>query len=563
MFEMLKAPASLHPLDIAYDFFDTRCTYKDFLKGICILADAFTKIEIKKGDHVIICLPNCPQALYAVYALNKIGAIAVMVHPLSSSTEIEFCINDTKAKAMLVLNNLYGVIRDIECTKNVQIIITSLFDEVRIPDKYAYQAIETWKNKARKTKKGVLKYKDLKKLGTAARSQKDIQNKMNARCKGNSIPISTNGHDIAIIMYTGGTTGKPKGVMLTNNNINAAAIQMLCFVSIPDERGAALSVLPIFHGYGLVVTIHCPLITACTCVLLPRFSPKTFSKIMKKKKIRALVGVPTMYEIMLNSKYTKNIDLSSLIIVITGGDILKVDQKKRIDAYLKQNHCEHEIREGYGTTECVTASCFQPEAFQKEGSVGIPLQDMYYKIVHQGTTIECEYCQIGEICISGPTLMQGYLNDQEATDAVLKIHEDKRLWFHTGDLGKMDSDGFVYFVQRIDRVIVSSGYNINPSQIEEILNAHPIVESSCVVGEDDAIKSQKIVAYIVLKKNFSMDEKIDTKQDSKNIIKQEIISYLKSRVSQYSLPEKIVFLEEMPLTKYGKIAYNSLSTDVS
>jgi long-chain acyl-CoA synthetase len=247
----------------------------------------------------------------------------------------------------------------------------------------------------------------------------------------------------------------------------------------------------------------------------------------------------------------KKADLSCLKGIFCGGDTLTVELKRRFDKFLDEHNGRIHIREGYGTTECVTASCLTPIHLAKEGSIGQPLPDMYYKIVKVGTEEEVPYGEEGEICIAGPTVMLGYLNQPEETEKTLRRHADGLLWVHTGDLGVMDSDGFVYFRQRIKRMIITNGYNVYPSQLENILDAHEYVQVSCVIGVPDPIRMQRVKAFIVLKTGIEPTDET----------KEKIMAYCRKNIAKYALPREIEFRDSLPKTLVGKVAYRLLEEE--
>jgi long-chain acyl-CoA synthetase len=314
------------------------------------------------------------------------------------------------------------------------------------------------------------------------------------------------------------------------------------------EKDSMHGILPLFHGFGLCIGMHMTLMHAARLILVPVFSPDTFSKLIKKKRPTFIAGVPTLFELMIRNKSLKNADLSFMRGVVVGGDTLSVDLKHRVDTFLREHGSGSTIREGYGLTECVTASCLTPIDEYRTGSIGIPFSDTLYKIVAVGTADEIPYGTDGEICISGPSVMIGYNNEPEETANVLKTHSDGRTWLHTGDAGMMDHEGFIYFRQRIKRMIISSGYNIYPSQIENILDTHPLIRSSCVIGVPDEIRIQSVKAFVVLKDDVSEDE----------FTRQNIRQYCKENIAKYAVPSDIEFINELPKTKVGKVAYTEL-----
>ena len=357
--------------------------------------------------------------------------------------------------------------------------------------------------------------------------------------------------DPAVILYSGGTTGTTKGILLSNYNFNALGEQVLATNPFFRPGDKMLAVMPMFHGFGLGICIHTMLTHGGCCILVPRFTPESYSKLILKYRCNLIAGVPTLYEALLRLPNMKNADLSCLKGVYSGGDSLSVELKKRMDKFLFDHHAAIQVREGYGLTECVTASCLTPLHMAKEGSIGIPFPDTYYKIVRPDTEEELPYGEAGEICLSGPTVMLGYLGHPEETAKTLRPHADGLTWLHTGDLGIMDEDGFIYFKQRIKRMIVTSGYNVYPSQLENIFDAHPLVQMSCVIGVPDELKIQKVKAFIMLKPGAAPTEEN----------KQTLMAYARKNIAKYALPYDIEFRSELPKTLVGKVAYRILEEE--
>ena len=357
--------------------------------------------------------------------------------------------------------------------------------------------------------------------------------------------------DEAVILYSGGTTGVCKGISLSNYNFNSLGKQIvkMNYQFIPGD--SMLAAMPIFHGFGLGVSIHSMLANGGRCILVPRFTVDSYASLIRNRKPNFISGVPSLYEALLHHDCLKDADLSFLKGIYSGGDSLSSEEKERIDNFLKERHCPVHVQEGYGATECVAASCLTPNEFEKKGSIGIPLPDMYFKIVKVGTEEEVPYGEEGEICISGPTVMLGYVNQPEETKDALRKHEDGLTWLHTGDLGSMDEDGFVYFIQRLKRMIVSNGYNIYPSQIEKVLMQHEAVSQVCVIGVKDPIKIQHVKACIVLKPGISESQEL----------KDSILALCKKNIAKYALPYDMEFRESLPTTKVGKIAYHELEEE--
>ena len=522
----------------AYDFLGVRATYREFLDQIDTCAKALVAMGIKKGDKVTICLPNMPQAIIMFYGLNRMGGIPNMVHPLSAQGEIAFYLNLSESVAAITLDAFYPKFESIrmEVPKLENIIVTSIGEELK-----PLMALGFWLTKGRKIAPvpvgpGIVFYKDFMEVGKKYKGEYKSQGKA---------------QDPAVILYSGGTTGTTKGIMLSNLNFNALAMQTAALGDCLVAGHRMLAIMPVFHGFGLGVGIHTGLCSGCEEILVPQFNVDTYGALLKKYQPNYIAGVPTLFEALLRNKEMEQVDLSCLEGVFSGGDSLSTELKKKVDAFLKDRGAQVQIREGYGTTECVTASCLTPKDFYKEGSIGIPFPDTYYKICKIETIEELPYGEDGEICISGPSVMLGYLKDPGETNNVLKTHTDGRTWLHTGDMGLMDSQGFIYFKQRIKRMIISSGYSIYPSQIENVLDAHPAVLMSTVIGVPDAYKMEKVKAFLVLKPGIEQTDEV----------KDSIYEHCIKNIAKYAMPFEFEYRESLPRTLVGKVAYTVLEQE--
>ena len=523
----------------ACEFQGSHISYKKLVEQIHECAKALRAIGIKEGDKVTICMPNAPQTVVMFYAVNMVGAIANMVHPLSAEGEIEFYLNDSESVAALTLDQFYGkfanIRRNTPCLKHL--IIANVKDALKPLLKIGYALTQGRKIPKVPKDADVLLWKDFIAGGKRFAGDPRVSREPNAP---------------AVILYSGGTTGITKGILLSNLNFNALAKQIIATNPIYNEGDKMLAIMPMFHGFGLGVSIHSMLANGGGCILVPRFTPATYAQLLRKHKPNFIAGVPTLYEALLRIPGLDDLDLSCLKGVFSGGDSLPVELKKRFDKFLKDHGAKIEVREGYGTTECVTASCLTPLTKAKEGSIGIPFPDTYYKIVKVGTEEEVPYGEEGEICLSGPTVMLEYVKHPQETAQTRRLHADGHIWIHTGDLGVMDEEGFIYFRQRIKRMIVTSGYNVYPSQIENILDAHEAVHLSCVIGVRDPYKMQKVKAFVVLKPGF---EPSDTTRDM-------LMDYCRKHIAKYAMPYDIEFRDDLPKTLVGKVAYRVLEEEM-
>ena len=547
-YKLIEYTASKHLNNISYNYYGNKKTYHEFLKQIDEVARAFKALGVKHKDVVSICMPNTPEGIISFYAANKIGAIASMIHPLSAENEIKHYLNISKTEWLVAVDfTIEKIDKIIKETKVKKMIAVSVSESMPPLLKSIYTASNMSKtlnlkalnpmtylngdNKEKKAKK--ITWKDFIRLG------RDYTKEIDDDFKGK---------ETAAILYSGGTTGTPKGVKITNLNLNASAMQNFEHVGCMKDKDRVLAIMPIFHGFGLAVCIHCVQYFGGTSILLPQFNAKTFDKIMKKYEPNAVVGVPTLFEAMTKNKNFNHMKLDYLTTVISGGDSLSIELKKKFDDWLAKHKSPTTLREGYGLTECCASSCLTPIGYYRPGSIGIPFPDTYYKIVDEGTEKEVPYGQEGEIVITGPTVMEGYVHNRKETKQTLKKHKDGRIWLHTGDQGIMDKDGFIYFKGRSKRMIISSGYNIYPTNIENVIDSHPDVSMSCVIGIPHPYKVMVAKAFIVLKKPENESE--------------EILSSIKELVQQnlarFSWPYEYEFRKELPKTPVGKVAFNVL-----
>ena len=537
MFEALQKIAEQYPNNIAFDFMGRSTTYKTLISRIERCAMALRTIGVRENDRVTIAMPNCPQAIYMFYAINLIGAVANMIHPLSAEKEIEFYLNESKSVTAITLDQFYHKFESIRSnTKVVNIIIASVKDELSKPIRYGYMLTEGRKIKKIPSDAPVICWNDFL--------------MMSRHCFYN-YRVKRGSNDPAVILYSGGTTGTNKGIVLSNRNFNALGQQIVAANPMFRPGDKMLAAMPIFHGFGLGVCIHSMLSQGGRCILIPRFTAKTYAKQMLKYRCNFVAGVPTLYEALLRLPSMEKADLSCLKGVFSGGDSLSVELKKKLDKFLYDHNAVIQIREGYGTTETVTACCLTPPKMFKEGSIGIPFPDTYIKIVKPDTDEELPYGEEGEILLAGPTVMQEYAGHPEETAATLRTHNDGLTWVYTGDLGTMDEDGFVYFRGRAKRMIITSGYNVYPGQLENILDAHEFIQMSCVIGVPDPYKMQKVKAFIKLAAGVPANDET----------KKTIMDYCRKNIAKYAMPYDIEFRDELPKTLVGKVAYRVLENE--
>lgn len=535
MSEAVLEMADKEPDFTALTFMGKKISYGEMADKIDLVARSLYVIGVRPGDRVLVCLPNVPQAIYCLYGLNRIGAVASMVHPLSAVGEIAFYLEEAGCDVAITLDQFYAKFLEVRKQRKIgKLIIARVSEELPFPLAIGQKLLTERKFPHLVEDSGTMSWKSLLEKGR--------------KFHGNYV-FNKDFKDEAVVLFSGGTTGVTKGIRLSDLNFNALAIQTAEMSKEEVHHCRMLAAMPVFHGFGLGVCIHTVLYCGGTSILVPRFNVKSYANLIKKTRPNFIAGVPTLFEAITRNEYLDGADLSCLRGVFSGGDSLTVELKKKFDKFLADHNASVRVREGYGTTECVTACCLTPHDKEKEGSIGIPFPDTFFKICTPGTGYEVPYGQEGEICLTGPSMMLGYINHEEENRDTLRLHSDGHIWLHTGDLGVMDEEGFVYFRQRIKRMIVTSGYNVYPSQIENILEGHPAVQRSCVIGVPDPYKMQKVKAFVVLKKDV---------ENTPELI-EDIMEHCRKHIAKYAMPYTIEVRDSLPTTLVGKVAYTKLS----
>ena len=535
IYEFLISSVGLDTHLTAINYFGKSITFGQLFSKVELVSKGLHLYGVRASDVVTICMPNTPEAIFSFYACNKIGAIANMVHPLSAAEEIKKYLLESKTRVLIIVDIVYEKIKDIiNDTLVSKIIVVSVKDSMPPITAIGYVITRGLKVKKPDYDNGIyLKWSEF--LARASSYKEEIKNEMTS-------------DDVALILHSGGTTGKPKGILLTNSNVNALTQQISISVKRVMPKDKVVTILPIFHGFGLAVCINAPLCLKMEVILEPEFNAKRFTEIVKKQKPNFLAGVPTLWESMLTNKDFEDVDLSNLKYVISGGDFLTESLESKINKFLRKHGASISICKGYGMTEAVAATAFTTDGANKPGSVGIPMPLNKFAICTPNTSEELPIGEEGEICICGPTVMKGYLDNEKETNMVLQIHKDGNIWLHTGDLGYISPEGIVYFTQRLKRMIISSGYNVYPSRIEEVIERHPKVLKCSVVGIPHPYKMQVAKAYIVLKSNEKPTAKI----------KKEIKELCEQNLAKYSCPKEYEFRESLPKTLLGKVDVNKL-----
>jgi len=557
MYEMLARTESNFPHTSAVSFEGRKISFRSLLFQIDAAALALTELGLRTGDVATICLPNIPQAVIFFYAVNKLGVIANMVHPKTPPFELKEFMTSTRSEYLIIFNAFLP--KHIKMLSQIPIkhIITAAIDDYLSPAK----SVGFFLTKGRKIPKNprdrkYLTWHDLQKIGLSARYASESL----ASSFRYQRPLEPGAP--AVYLHSGGTTGTPKTIVLSSLNLNVLAVQGPQIVNIPDpfETGlppdvSMVTILPLFHGFGLCMGMHTMMCNAITSILVPVFTPDSLAKVILKQRPSFIAAVPTLYEGILKSTLLEKADLSFLRCCFCGGDSLSADLKDRFESFIQSRGSKISLREGYGLTETVTVCCVNPEVKCKRESVGLPLPDMNMKIIEPNTRTEIAPGMQGEICVTGPTVMLGYLGDPEGTAEAVQLHDDGLLWVHTGDYGFMDEEGFFHFTQRLKRIIKVSGIPVFPSQIEAVISRVAGVDAVCVIAAPDHYRMHVVKAIVVASGKKS---EIDL-----NKVKEDIIAACIEQLIPYARPAAIEFRDSLPETLVGKIDYVTLEKEES
>lgn len=534
LYEALARSAARVPDAIAWDFLDTRSTYRELLADIDRCADALAALGLERGQSLLIALPTTPQGVIAFYAANRLGAVPALIHPLSTTAEIEHYLDASGAGIALALDAFYPQMAAARPRQPLRhIVVARIGDPLPILKRLGFWLAKGRRIRALPRDPRVRLWREL------------------MRARHPLAPPATGAtHDRAAILFSGGTTGLPKGIVLSNRNFIAEGMQAAAWGRI-SGGDSILAILPIFHGFGLGVCVNAALMAGATSILVPSFDAAAVARLIRRKRPSIVVGVPTLYEALGRNAALAGIDLSFLRAAFCGADTLPRAVKERFEALVRAGGGDVRLLEGYGLTEAVTAIMAMPPGQYREHSIGVPFPDMLAAICVPDTDEPVPVGAVGEICISGPAVMPEYLDDPEATARTLRVHADGRTWLHTGDLGRCDADGYFYFEVRLKRMIKSSGFNVYPAQVEAVLLEHPRVAAACVVGVPDPSQVERVMAFVVLH-----DPAQATSQTA-----QALVAHCRERLLKWSCPREVEFKSELPLTRVGKVDYRALQRE--
>jgi long-chain acyl-CoA synthetase len=532
LYEALARAVDRRPDATAVDFLGYELTFAELLDAIDRCAAGLAARGLGEGDRITISTPTCPQGVIAFYAAAKLGAVSSMIHPLSTPEEIRGYLNVSRSRVALTLDLFYAQLAEArQGTELETLVLARVPDYLSLPKRLGF-----WWKRGRSIPRvpsddGVVWWSQLLKDGRAPQPMATVAT-----------------GDLASLLYSGGSTGTPKGIMLSHRNFITEGMQVTAWVGL-GERDVVLAVLPIFHGFGLGALINAALLAGAKVVMVPQYSAEIVSTLLRTKHPTLTAGPPTLFESLARDPALQTSDLSSLRAAFCGADTLPAVVRERFERLVADRGGSARLLEGYGLTEAVTAIMAMPLHERRDGSMGIPFPDTRAKICDPGTTSELPPGREGEICIEGPAVMLGYLDNAEATAEALRRHEDGRVWLHTGDIGRMDEDGFFTFVSRLKRMIKSSGFNVFPAQVEAVLYEHPEVVEACVIGVPDVKQGERVKAFVAVR---------DREREGPEL-ENELIAYCQERLIKWSCPRDVEFLPELPKTRVGKIDFNTLA----
>lgn len=538
IYEYLWQSNKNHQNDIALRYFDRKISFGELFENIEAAAKALSSVGITQGDIIVMATVTTPETIYAVYALNRLGAVANMIDPRTSIEGIKEYITEVNAKYVLCIDVAYPKIeKAINGTAVKKIIITSPADSLTQPKKFIFNVVNKLKGAVPKFGANCI-----------------TSTNMIANGQSSTYEVSKYQANVCcVIEHTGGTTGLPKGVMLTNDNFNSAAEQIKNSPLRLERQDRFLNIMPPFIAYGMVLGIHIALTHGWESILIPKFDPRDFADLILKYQPAGIMGVPTYFEGLMDEPKIKGKDLSCIKVVLVGGDKALVEFEKKVNAFFAEHNANIHLSKGYSMTEASATATFAFEEINKPGSAGIPFAQTIVAAFEPETDKELPFGESGEMCICTPTMMAGYYGKQKETEKIIKQHSDGRMWIHSGDLGYVDEDGCVYINGRLKRMIIRyDGFKVFPPFIEDVVSTHRAVDTCCAVGTLDKEHVQGYLPIVFAVLNCECDT---------TAIKEELFELCQKELPEYVQPVDFVFVDKMPVTPIGKVDYRALEKE--
>ena len=527
--------------ECALEYYGRKFTYADLIVNVKKTAAAFRALGVKKGEIITVVSVMLPEVIFAFYAADMIGATLNLVDPRYSAEGIHEYIEEVGSRLLITLNVTYERCRQAARRTTVErVIVLSPADSLPLHLAIGYKVTNPDTNKY---KSNVLHWKQF-------------------LAGGEGCSIADDGYDpehACVVVHTGGTTGSPKGVMLTDQNFNTLAQQFSAYGKLFKKGQSLMNIMPPFIAYGYACGVHMPLVLGLKVIIIPNLDPDKIGSLIWKYKPEHMFGVPAHYQQMASSSALRDKDLSFIRNYAAGGDAISIGAEQTVNEFLAAHHAEYPLAKGYGMTEVSSAATCAAGLTTKPGSVGIPLVNTLVSVFEPDTQTELPIGQRGEICICGPTMMKGYYNKPAETAAILQKHPDGRVWVHTGDIGYLDEDGFVYLDSRIKRLIIRhDGFKVFPSMIENVVSRHPAVHQCSVVGcaDQDHVQGRLPFVYLVLTPEAAVSGK------RKQIIR-ELRQMCAEELAEYVQPVGYKIIPEMPMTPIGKFDYRKLEEEIT
>jgi len=534
---LLDKAANHHPNQAAFIYYGSRITYAQFSNLANRFAIGLQRLGVQKGDRVAIALPNIPQFPIAFYGALRAGAVVVPTNPLYTEREMQHQLADSGAKIIIMLDTLYSIVRKIrQQTALEHVVVTNPADFLSLSLRLLYPLQALW---SKNTQLGLTKI-DFAQDPTLHRMQPMLVSRTKGGIELFNLPVPTRSEDLAVLQYTGGTTGLSKGAMLTHRNLLANAMQTwIWFPGVQEGVETTLCVIPFFHSYGLTSAMNCSILSASTMVLVPRFKAKDTLDLIHRYHPTLFPGVPTLYVAIMRQLSRRSYSLQSIKCCMSGSAPLPAKVQEEFEALTHSK-----LVEGYGLSEASPVTHCNPPTDQcRNGSIGLPLPDVEAAIMNSQTGDLLPVGEMGEIVVKGPNIMQGYWNRPEETQATFTNG-----WMRTGDVGHMDADGYFYVVDRAKDLIIASGFNVYPREVEEVLFQHPAVAEAAVTGVTDSYRGETVAAFVVLKPGIEASEQT----------KQEILAFCKEKLIAYKVPKILQFRDSLPKSTIGKILRRKL-----
>ena len=530
-------------MSTAMEYYGRKFTYADLIVNVKKTAAAFRALGVKKGDIITVVSVMTPEVIYAFYAADRIGATLNLVDPRYSPEGIRDYIQEVRSRLLICLNVVYDRCEQAAKRTTVErVVVLSPADSLPLGLAIGYKAANPDRNRYHSN---VLNWKKFIAGGADASTSAEPYDPEHA----------------CVVVHTGGTTGSPKGVLLTDRNFNAIAQQFSAYDSLFRKGQSLMNIMPPFIAYGYACGVHLPLVLGLKVIIIPNLDPDKLGGLIWKYKPEHMFGVPAHYQQMAASHQLRNKDLSFIRNYAAGGDAISLGAEQTVNNFLETHNAEYPLAKGYGMTEVSSAATVAAGKVNKPGSVGIPMVNTLVSVFEPGTDKELPLGQRGELCISGPGVMKGYYDKPAETAAILRTHPDGRVWVHTGDIGYLDEDGFVYLDSRIKRLIIRhDGFKVFPSMIENVVSQHPAVHQCSVVGctDKDHVQGRLPFVYLVLTQEAASASPSKRKQ-----IIRELRQMCAEELPEYVQPVGYKIIPEMPLTPVGKFDYRKLEEEIT